>query len=151
MSAGCTSSSTNAMRCTIAANANTRWRGWAMGQGIAKPKLIAGIGGVNRSDDVEFFGELPLLDRAVANPDVLSDEQSLWPRRDEEAAADREDAVRTLKVALVGLTARQRQVLEAVRVHKSQTRAAFALGISQPVVKKTLNSIRKKLGKRGVL
>ena len=116
-------------------------------QGIAKPKLVIGSGTMQRGEE-DFPESVPLVDRAVSNPDVLSDECSLWPRRDEEAQADREDAVRTLKCALAGLTARQRQVLEAVRVHKTQTKAAFALGVSQPVVKKTLNAIQTKLQRR---
>ena len=119
-------------------------------QGLAKPKHIAGNNGATRRGEEEFPESIPVVDRAVSNPDILSDECSLWPRRDEEAQADREDAARTLKVALAGLTARQRQVLEAVRVHKTQTKAAFALGISQPVVKKTLNAIQSKLAGKGI-
>jgi len=116
-------------------------------QGIAKPKHVAG-GQLAQRGEEDFPESVPLVDRAVSNPDVLSDACSLWPHRDEEAQADREDAVRTLKVALAGLTARQRQVLEAVRMHKTQTKAAFALGVSQPVVKKTLNAIQTKLQRR---
>ena len=117
-------------------------------RGEAKPKHIAGNNGATRRGEEEFPESIPLVDRAVSNPDILSDECSLWPQRDEEAQADREDAARTLKVALAGLTARQRQVLEAVRLHKTQTRAAFSLGISQPVVKKTLDAIQMKLQRR---
>jgi len=107
------------------------------------------LGAPQRTED-EFGDGLTFTQRAESNPDVLSDEQTFWPQRDEEAQAEREDALRTFKVALAGLTTRQRQVLEAVRVHKTQTRAAFALGISQPVVKKTLNSIKMKLAKKGI-
>ena len=119
-------------------------------RGNAKPKHVIGSGGATRRGEEDFPESVPLVDRAVSNPDILSDECSLWPPRDEEAQADREDTVRTLKCALAGLTARQRQVLEAMRLHKTQTRAAFVLGISQPVVKKTLNSIQIKLGRKGI-
>ena len=118
-------------------------------RGETRSKRIAG-GEAPRAADEEITAGMWPTDRACANPDVLSDEHSLWPRRDEEAEAEREDALRTFKVALAGLTARQRQVLEAVRQYKTQTRAAVSLGISQPVVKKTLDSVKKKLGYKGI-
>jgi DNA-directed RNA polymerase specialized sigma24 family protein len=119
-------------------------------RGIVKPKRVSGSNEIGQYGEKDFPESVSLVDRAVSNPDVLSDECSLWPRRDEEAEADREDSLRALKVALAGLTARQRQVLEAVRVHKSQTKAAFVLGISQPVVKKTLDAIQNNLSKKGI-
>jgi len=116
--------------------------------GLVKPTMIAG--GIAIRDHEAIESEYPITSAAQANPDMLSDEHALWKPRDEEHEAVREDAMRTLKVAMAGLTARQRQVLEAVRVHKTQTKAAFSLGISQPVVKKTLDSIQKKLVGKGI-
>src|ERR1019366_9680497 len=117
--------------------------------GRMKPTHVPG-GIIQSRDEAAIDREGSLTLAAQANPDLLSDEQTLWPRRDEEAEADREDAMRTFRVALAGLTTRQRQVLETVRVHKTQTGAAHVLGISQPVVKKTLNAIQKKLLRKGI-
>lgn len=116
--------------------------------GLRKSTLIAGGETIRRNAD--FDANAGITPATQANPDVLSDEHGLWQPRDAEHEAMREDALRTLKVAMVGLTARQKQVLEAVRVHKTQSKAAIYLGISQPVVKKTLNRIAKILSAKGI-
>lgn len=116
--------------------------------GLRKPTLIAGGDTIRR--DAGFEASEGITPAAQANPDILSDEHALWQHRDAEHEATREDGLRTLRVAMVGLTARQKQVLEAVRVHKTQSKAAVYLGISQPVVKKTLNRIAKILSAKGI-
>lgn len=94
-----------------------------------------------------FLGGKSSEELASEYPDVLSDEHSMWPARDLDAEAEREDALRTFKVALVGLTARQKQILDAVDIYGTQESAAVALGISRGTVEDALLQIKKKLTK----
>ena len=92
---------------------------------------------------------LSLLELVRQDPDVLSDEQTVWPAREDEA--DRQAWRRQMMVAFALLTPRQQAVVEAVRRAKGQAAAAKMLGISQQAVSRTLQQIQKKLRRDGCI
>lgn len=108
-----------------------------------------GIDAMSLSEDAASSANL--TDLALGNPDVLSDEHSLWQPRDYEQEAQREDDLRTFRVALSGLTARQKQVLDAVNRFGTHDRAAAFLGMTRQNVGQTIKDIAKKLAKKGCL
>lgn len=116
-----------------------------VGDGYVAPVTPRVSGGVDTHGLLEDGHTKPSTILARERTDVMSDEHSMWPARDNE---DREDLLRTFKAALSGLTARQKQVLEAVERSGSVSRAAVVLGISQPAVTMTLQKIAKKLRKK---
>ncbi len=89
-----------------------------------------------------------LLDVALGNPDVLSDEHAMWQPRDPVEEAAREDNLRTFKVALAGLTARQAEVLQAVDLMGSHDKAADYLGIARTTITETIRLIKNKVEKK---
>ena len=108
-----------------------------------------GDGSQERSTPVipSFEGE-GLLGLACENPDLLSDEHRLWESK--EPFEDRIFEHRRL-VALMLLTPRQREIIEAVAQHNGQKKAAKALGITQQAVSRILYQIRKKLKADGCI
>ncbi len=56
--------------------------------------------------------------------------------------------LRTFKLALSNLTARQAQILDAVDIYGTHDKAAAALGVKLSTVSNTIYQIRKKLSKR---
>lgn len=85
---------------------------------------------------------------ACEYPEVLSDEHTLWlPENDEDAK--KEVRLRKFVVAFNLLTPRQKEVVLAVEKYETHDEAARILGISRPVVTKTLKQIQKRLIKSG--
>jgi len=115
-------------------------------QGGATRKVRGGIDGKGLADILERKSVEAL---SSENPDVLSDEHSLWPVRDFDLEVQREDMLRAFKVALSGLTARQKQVLDAVDTYGSQEKAAISLGMTQQGIAATIKKIEKKLSQLG--
>ncbi len=104
-----------------------------------------------RSISEEAMEGTDILGLALGNPDILSDEHTLWQQRNPDEEAAREDRLRTFKVSLSGLTSRQAQVLGAVREYETHEAAALYLGITRQVVTKTMKDIEKKLSKTGCI
>ncbi len=118
------------------------------GSNKGTPKRVAGGLDIN-SFSTDFIGGKSSEVLASEYPDVLSDEHAMWKPRDPAAEAEREDLLRTFKVVLSSLTARQAQVLEAVNEYGTHGAAALSLGITRQVVTKTMKDIEKKLAKLG--
>lgn len=114
-------------------------------QASSSKRVTGGLDLASFSED--FLGGKSSKTLASESPDVLSDEHSMWPARDFDADAEREDRIRTLKLAMSNLTARQAEILEAVDAYGTQHGAALALGIKQTTVANTLKQIQKKLGR----
>lgn len=121
-----------------------------VGDGEPTHSRLTVLGGIAVRDlSAEVSEGADLTAMALGNPNVLSDEHAMWEPRDEEAEEEREDMLRTFRVALTNLTPRQAQILDAVDIYGTQERAAVALGITQQAVDKTISGIQKKLGKHG--
>jgi hypothetical protein len=118
-----------------------------VGDGESRHGKLAVLGLDVRSIPEEMSEGANLLDLALGNPDVLSEEHGIWQPRDIDAQEEREDMVRTFKVALAGLTERQSQVLAAVDLTGSHEKAATYLGIKRVTVTLTLKQIEKKLAR----
>ncbi len=88
-----------------------------------------------------------ILDLTLENPDVLSDEHTIWGPRDRAAEIERQAEVATFSVALDYLTARQREVVDTVAAYGSVAAAARYLRRSPSTVQDALNQARKKLKK----
>lgn len=97
-----------------------------------------------RSNDGERV-ELP-----NANPDVLSDDSSFWNLDEEENAENRKAFLQKFAKLFNRLTRRQREIMFALELHKTQKKAAEVLGISQKVVSTTLKTVQKKLLQMGI-
>lgn len=107
--------------------------------------IRGGLGPTKLSD--ESTEGLGLTDLARMNPDVLSDEHTVWPARDRESEVERQAMIATLKIAYEKLTPRQREIAEAVDEHGSQTDAARILGLRKETVSITMKQIKNKLSK----
>lgn len=116
-------------------------------QSHAPLQIRNGIDARSLSEDV--LDSLPLTDLACANPDVLSDEHTIW--LPEEDAGDRDAWGRAMTVSLALLTPRQREVANALQQHSGQEAAAKALGITQQAVSRIMHQIRKKLQTDGCI
>ncbi len=119
-----------------------------VGDGEARHNRLDVAGGVNAQGLEDGLLTGNLTDIALGNPDVLSDEQAPWPARDFEREAKREDDLRTFRVALHGLTARQKQVLDAVDRFATHERAAAFLGVATSTINNTILQIARKLNKK---
>jgi len=95
---------------------------------------------VRNLEDQDLQG-MNLLDIARANPDVLSDDQTIW-QADDNDYPTRSDR---FAVAYALLTPRQREVVEALRHCGNQRAAARMLEITQQAVSRTLKQVQKKL------
>lgn len=88
-----------------------------------------------------------LMLEAMTNPDLLSDEQTMYAERDFDAENDRRKFIVYFRFSLRYLTPRQKQILEAVK-DKTQEEAANLLGIKRSTLSMHLQIIQKKLFKR---
>jgi DNA-directed RNA polymerase specialized sigma24 family protein len=107
--------------------------------------IRGGLDVMSLSEDMAHSGNL--TDLALGNPDILSDDHAIWTPRDLDAEAEREDYLRTFKLALTRLTARQAEILVAVERHGTHEQAAVALGLKKTTVTDAMEQIRKKLDK----
>lgn len=89
--------------------------------------------------------------KALSLPDVLSDEHTLWPKSDDENSYERDLKVKEILNRCESLTNKQKQVIIAIDKYKTQEKAAIELGLSQPVIAKTLKAIKKKLSVVGYI
>lgn len=92
-----------------------------------------------------LYEELP-----QANPDVLSSDPEYWNVDEEENEENRKVFIEKFSTLFNRLTRQQRKVMFAIDQYKTEAKAAKALGISQPVVSKTLKIVRKKLLQQGI-
>ncbi len=88
-----------------------------------------------------------ILDIALENPDVLSNEHTIWGPRDREAERERQAEMATFSIALDYLTARQREVVDAIAEYGSVAAAGRYLGLSPSSTRNILKQAKKKLGK----
>ena len=85
---------------------------------------------------------------ALANPDLLSDEESrMFPERDFDDEQARVEYIEKFKQALTKLTPKQKAVLDAMSRHGNQLGACKELKIAQPTLSLTLTQIQKKITK----
>lgn len=85
------------------------------------------------------------VELARERPELLSDEHKLWESRPWNSEdLDRVHSLRILK-AFTKLTGRQKEIVTALQKHKTQEKAAKALGVSREAIKMALIAIRKKL------
>lgn len=117
------------------------------GESIINPRRLRG--GIAKRSLGDYETQIPLTFAAMSNPDILSDEQKLVQNDDETAEEIKQEHFNQFLVAYQLLTVRQRQIVEAVEQYGTESKAAVALGITQPVINKTLQQIRKKLNKNG--
>ncbi len=119
-----------------------------VGDGDTQHKQLTVRGGMDvKSLSEEAAHDGNLTDIALGNPDVLSDEHVMWCPRDVAAEEARQDTLRTFKVALSGLTARQAEVLAAVNKFGSHEGAAEHLGRKRITITTIMKQIEKKLDK----
>ncbi len=121
-----------------------------VGDGLEEHSLLKIQQGVDaRSISEDARDSMPLTDLACANGDIMSDEHYMWKR--EEVSGERLEWGRNVIVSLALLTPRQQEVINAVKQHKGQKRAAKALGVTQQAVSKIMHQIRKKLEADGCI
>lgn len=85
---------------------------------------------------------------ALANPDILSDEDSqMFPERDFDAEEARAEYIEKFKQALTKLTQQQWAVIDSLNRHGDQQKVADELGIARSTVAVTLLKIQKKITK----
>lgn len=100
-----------------------------------------------RSIPEEMSEDANLLGLALGNPDVLSDEHSMWSPHDRDAEYQRLARVVAFRAAYEGLTPRQKQIVAAVDRFGTQEAAASQLGITRGTIAVSLIQIQKKLSK----
>lgn len=84
---------------------------------------------------------------AKHNPDVLSDDHTMWPPRNDEADFKKQLQARFLPLVLEKLTDRQKEILATVEKTGTQAEAAKQLGLSFQTVSGTIKAIQKKFDK----
>lgn len=85
---------------------------------------------------------------ALANPDILSDEEGrMYPERDFEAEEARAAYLEKFKLALTKLTSKQKAILEAMDRLGDQQKVADELGIERVTVAVMMMRIAKKITK----
>ncbi len=119
-----------------------------VGDGDATRRSTNIQGGLTETQLPDDINEgVGLTDLARMNPDILSDEHAVWPARDRKAEIERQAEVATFSIALERLTARQREVVDAVDKYGSSAEAARRLNVSPKSVSGILRQARKKLSK----
>ena len=102
----------------------------------------------NSETDFKTASHNPLY-AAQENPDILSDEQAMFPERDfdEERAVTRKQVAMLEQITntLPMLTKKQKTIL-AMLMFYTQAEIARRLDISQPTVFEAVQSIKKKIG-----
>lgn len=102
-----------------------------------------GITSGSEFDDSGYRLGNKMLD-AMTNPDLLSDEQSMYAERDFDAEDARRGYLAHFRLALKGLTDRQKQVVKAMK-YSTQEDAAKFLGIARSTLSMHLQIIQKKI------
>ncbi len=115
------------------------------GESTRQPRTVKSLDVRSIPEDV--LDGANILDLALENPDVLSDEHTIWGVRDREAEIERQAEVATLSIALESLTARQREIAVAVTNYGSIAVAARKLGVPRTTANNILRQAKKKLGK----
>jgi len=80
-----------------------------------------------------------------ANPDLLSDEQTLGLERDVDSEEDRKELIRLTKLAIATLSPREKQVVELLQVGNTQEEVAKILKLSRFAVTTLLQRAQKKV------
>lgn len=111
----------------------------------ARTNIRGGVTAASLPD--ELNDGTPITDLARMNPDILSDEHTIWPARDRESEVERQAMIATIQIAYEKLTPRQREIAETVDKLGSQSAAALVLGLRKETVSITMKQIRKKLSK----
>lgn len=94
-----------------------------------------------------YQGQSPtgnLMLEAMTNPDLLSDEQSMYEERDFDAEYERRKFLVYFRFSLRHLTARQKQIVDAMQ-YMTQEDAAKSLGIKRSTLSMHLQIIQKKM------
>lgn len=114
-----------------------------------KRKFFKRVKGVVSADWLKKYGDSPnrsnLLLEAMANPDILSDENGMFAERDYDGEIDRQEFAKKVSIAFEKLTDRQKAIVNAVGLFKTQEEAANSLGIKQSTLAMTLIQIQKKI------
>lgn len=117
-----------------------------LGDGEVNKQSRAVRGGLDHfSTDKDYLTDGLAEILARENPDVMSDEHTLWPERDEEAEFRKQQTISKFKIAYRSLTENQQAVVEAVRATGTHEEAAERLKVSRPYVTKVINQVKKKL------
>ncbi len=111
-------------------------------------KKIKGVARFVQNDDYGDDATTSPFLAAKANPDILSDEDSLmFPERDFDAEEARAKYLENFKKALEKLTPKQRAIVDAMDRLHDQQKAADELGINRVTLAVTLMKIQKKITK----
>lgn len=104
-----------------------------------------GINSGSQFDDSGYRLGNKMLE-AMTNPDLLSDEQSMYAERDFDAEAERREYLTHFRLALKSLTERQKQVVRSLK-YSTQEDAAKFLGIARSTLSMHLQIIQRKITK----
>jgi len=114
-------------------------------------KRFKSVKGVVSADWLKKYGDSPnrpnLLLEAMANPDILSDENGLYEERDYDADVERKEFADKVWKAYDSLTPKQKAVINALQAYDTQEEAAMNLGIDRSTIANTLIQIQKKIRK----
>lgn len=86
-----------------------------------------------------------LVTFAKENPEILSDNHTLWPKEDDEHTFQRKLMLNRFKTEYKNLTPRQKEIVEAVVKFGTHFQAALELGVSRSLVTNTIKRIEEKL------
>lgn len=114
---------------------------------LKKPKKIKGeidlIRAMANAEMTKDSSRIRLGD-FLANPDLLSDEQSMWDSRTEENE-EKKELVKTIKDALPVLSSKEARVVELLWDGKTHSQVASILNISTGNVYNLLQRARRKI------